>query len=109
MQYGMIIDYGFCTGCRSCEISCRNENGIPLDEWGIKVLQAGPEKLGGKWEWDFIPVPSRLCNLCTNRIAAGKPPACQLHCLANVIEVVPLEEIPKKMAEKGKKVCSYLP
>jgi Fe-S-cluster-containing dehydrogenase component len=109
MQYAMIIDYGFCTGCRSCEISCRNEHDIPLKEWGIKVMDSGPEKLGGEWEWDFIPVPSRLCDLCVERLEDGNIPACELHCLAKVIEVVPLEKVAPKMAQRGKKMSCYLP
>ena len=41
MQYGMLIDYSLCTGCKSCEVSCRKEKDLPLDEWGILVNQIG--------------------------------------------------------------------
>jgi len=37
MQYGMLIDYSLCTGCKSCEVSCRKEHDLPLEEWGITV------------------------------------------------------------------------
>ena len=45
----MLINYGFCTGRHSCEVSCRKEKNLPIDEWGIKVQQIGSERLGGQW------------------------------------------------------------
>ena len=109
-KYAMLIDYGYCTGCRSCEISCRKEKGIPLEEWGIMVNELGPKKLGGEWEWDYVPVPSRLCDLCAGRIEEGAKPLCELHCLANVIEVIPVESVPSRLSESGKrKISCYIP
>ena len=109
MKYGMLIDYGNCTNCGTCMIACRKEKGLSLEEWGIPVNEIGPAKLGGSWEWDYVPTPSRLCDLCAGRMAEGKLPSCQHHCLAKVIEVLPLEEIPARMAEIGTKVTCYLP
>ena len=109
MKYGMLIDYGNCTNCGTCMIACRKEKGLSLEEWGITVNEIGPAKLGGSWEWDYVPTPSRLCDLCAGRMAEGKLPSCQHHCLAKVIEVLPLEEIPARMAEIGSKVTCYLP
>lgn len=109
-QYAMIIDYEYCTGCKSCEISCRKEKGLPLDEWGIKVEELGPKKMEQGWEWDYIPVLSRACDLCADRRAEGKKPLCELHCLASVIEVLPLVNVSARMAELGPhKVCCHLP
>lgn len=103
-RYGMLIDYGLCTGCQSCEVSCRKEKGLPLEEWGIQVQQIGPARLGNAVEWDYVPVPSRLCDLCSGRRDEGKPALCELHCLAKVIEVLPIDEIASRMeqADKGK-------
>ena len=109
MKYGMLIDYGNCTNCGTCMIACRKEKGLSLEEWGITVNEIGPATLGGSWEWDYVPTPSRLCDLCAGRMAEGKLPSCQHHCLAKVIEVLPLEEIPARMAEIGTKVTCYLP
>ena len=110
MQYGMLIDFSLCTGCKSCEVSCRKEHDLPLEEWGITVEQIGPKKLGGQWEWDYVPVPSRLCDLCASRKEEGKKAMCELHCLANVIEVLPVEDLTKRMVELGHgKVSCFLP
>lgn len=110
MAYAMIVDYGYCTGCESCVVSCAKEKNLREGEWGMKVMQIGPEKLQGKWEWDYVPVPSSACDLCEGRIEAGKKPLCELHCLAQAIEVVPVEGASKRMAELGhRKVTCYLP
>lgn len=107
MKYGMVINYGYCTNCHSCEVSCRKEKELPLEEWGIKVLQVGPQKLAGEWEWDYLPVPSSLCDMCEERIEDGKLPLCQLHCLADVIRVVPVDRIGEEVANigAGKTTC----
>lgn len=107
-NYVMAINYEYCTGCHACELSCRNEKELPLSEWGIKVGSYGPEKLEGEWSWDYIPVLSQLCNMCEERIAEGKLPACQLHCLASCIEVIPVEDASAKLAEMGPKTAVYM-
>ena len=43
-KYGLLIDYEYCSGCHSCEIACRNEKDIALDDWGIKLASIGPWK-----------------------------------------------------------------
>ena len=109
-DYAMVIDYQYCTNCHSCEVSCAKEKGLSGDEWGIKVNEMGPAKFAdGKWEWDYVPVPSRLCDLCADRLEDNKTPLCELHCLAAVISIVAVSEIPRKIAELNKgKVAVYL-
>lgn len=109
-KHALLIDYKYCTGCHSCEIACRQEKAIKsLDEWGIKFAEFGPEKLDGKWYWNYVPVPSSLCNLCEERIEAGKKPACVHHCLAQCMQVVPLEELSQKLDELGKGAACFMP
>ncbi len=108
-QYALLIDYKYCTGCHVCEVSCRKEHDIPLEEWGIKLTELGPVKMQDKWLWDYLPVPSDLCDLCEARVAEGKKPACVHHCLASCMELVPVEELGKVMAEHGPKVTAFMP
>ncbi len=107
----MLIDYQYCTGCHSCEVSCKKEKELKGDEWGISVKEYGPVMFpDGKWEWDFIPAPSRLCDLCEQRASEGKVPLCELHCLAAVIKVVPIEKISEQLADMDKgKVAVFIP
>ena len=109
-KHALLIDYKYCTGCHSCEVACRQEKGIESqDEWGIKLAEFGPERLGGEWYWNYVPVPSSLCDLCEDRIGQGKLPACVHHCLAQCMELVPVEGLSAAMAAHGKKVTCYIP
>lgn len=109
-QNGILIDYEYCTGCHTCEVACKNELKLPHGKWGIKLTEVGPfQKTDDKWEWDYIPVPTDLCNLCKDRVADGEKPTCVHHCLAQVMEYGPIDELAKKMAQKGKKVMMFVP
>lgn len=109
-KLALLIDYKYCTGCHSCELACRNEKGITSpEEWGIKVTELGPEKLAGKWYWNYVAVPSSLCDLCADRVEAGALPACAHHCLAKCMEAVPLADVPARLEELGEGVAVFMP
>ena len=109
-EYALVIDYKYCTGCHTCEVACRQEKQIEsIEEWGIKLAEFGPEKLDGKWYWNYVPVPTSLCDLCVDRIEANKLPACAHHCLAKCMEAVKVADIPAKLAELGDGVTVFIP
>ena len=76
---GIIIQYDFCTGCHACEVACKKERGL------------------GRWDYFFLPAPTDLCNLCEERVEAGKLPACVHNCQAKVMEYGDVEQLAKKM------------
>ena len=109
-KYGILADAQWCSGCHSCEVACRQEKAIASqEEWGVKLAEFGPERLAGAWYWNYVPVPSSLCDLCASRLEEGKAPACVHHCLAKCMEAVPLEELPRRMAELGDGVACFMP
>jgi len=109
-QHALLINYEYCTGCHSCEIACRNAKKIPRGKWGIKLTEVGPFRLDPeKWVWSYVPIPTELCDLCEERIAAGKKPSCVHHCLAQCMEFGTVEDMAQRMKELGKKVSLFIP
>ncbi len=103
MRNGLLIDYEFCTGCQSCEVACKEEHGIPVGQWGIKVMDEGPWQISEKvWNWNKIAVPTDLCDLCADRIAEGRKPTCVHHCLAQVLKFGPVDELVADLDRKPK-------
>ena len=108
--YGLLVDFEYCTGCQSCEVACKQEKGFPVEQepWGIKVLRLGPWELpNGKWEFDFLPCPTDLCDLCADRVAEGKRTACEIHCLGQCLQYGKIEDLVKVMAEKSRKMYIF--
>lgn len=95
---GLWIDIEFCTGCRSCESACRQEHGLEPDEFGIKVTE---HLLNRGQTYNFIPIPTDLCDLCADRMEGGaRRPACAHSCMAHVMEYGPISELASRLANK---------
>ncbi|NTU89323.1 MAG: oxidoreductase [Actinobacteria bacterium] len=108
--YGLMIDYEFCTGCHSCEVACKQRLGLPVGQWGIKLIEDKPWQIDeDTWEYKWLPVPTQLCDMCEDRIEKGKLPTCVLHCCSHVIEYGTVDELAVKMKGKGSKAVLFLP
>jgi len=104
-KYGLLIDYEYCTGCASCEVSCKEEHNYPVGQWGIRVHDDGPwEMEEGVFHWNRIPAPTDLCDLCADRTSKGREPICVHHCMANVIRFGKVEDLALHLQEKSKQV-----
>ncbi len=102
-DYGLLINYEYCTGCHSCEVSCQMEHDLPVDRWGIKIFEVGPWQIGpDKYQFDYIPVPTDQCDLCAERTAKGKKPLCVKHCQALVMQYGKVDELMRDFSEKSK-------
>ena len=112
-DFALLIDYKYCSGCHACEIACKNELGLGLWQHGIKLLEMAPQKFGegqvDAWDWNYIAVPTGLCNRCETRVAKGEKPACVKHCQAFCLESGTLEEMKGRAAELDHKVAVFLP
>jgi anaerobic dimethyl sulfoxide reductase subunit B (iron-sulfur subunit) len=103
--YGLLIDYEYCSGCQSCEVSCKEEHNYPVGQWGIRVFDDGPWAMDdGSFNWNKIAIPTDLCDLCADRTAKGKEPICVHHCLANVMRYGTVEELAESLKMKPKQV-----
>lgn len=104
-SYGLLIDYEYCSGCHSCEVACQEYHDFPAGTWGIQVQDNGPwKKPDGGWNWNRIPVPTDLCDLCIDRTSKGQDPFCVHHCLADVMRFGPVEDLAKELEKKPKQV-----
>ncbi|MBS7647018.1 MAG: oxidoreductase [Candidatus Bathyarchaeia archaeon] len=104
VTYGLLIDYEYCTGCHTCEVACKQENNLPVGEWGIKVFEVIQQLPSKKLYITYIPFPTELCNLCVERVKSGKLPACVKHCMANCMSFGPVDKLAEKLKEKPRQV-----
>ena len=100
--YGLMIDNEYCTGCHSCEVACKKRLGLPEGEFGIRLTETGPWEYAGKsgedrWEWSWVPVLTKACDLCADRTDAGKMPMCVQHCQAWCMYYGEADELVRKM------------
>lgn len=100
--YGLLIDYNYCSGCRSCEIACQKDHNYAPGTRGLQLSVIGPTKLpDGKWQYDNLPMHTPYCNHCAARIAKGKLPACAHNCQSGCITFGEIKDlIPKMTNEK---------
>lgn len=110
LSYGLLIDYEYCTGCQSCEVVCKETHNFPIGKWGIKVLDEGPwqkddsNDAGNCFNWNKIPTPTDLCDLCVDRVNEGRKPSCVHNCLAACMQFGTIEELAVELAKKPKQV-----
>jgi anaerobic dimethyl sulfoxide reductase subunit B (iron-sulfur subunit) len=108
-QYGLLIDYDWCTGCHSCEIACSVEHDYPTGQSGLKLNKIGPWKITeDNWQFDYIPAPTKQCDLCGQRRSEGKLPTCVHHCQSQCITFGTLDELFAKMKDKEKQTLYAL-
>lgn len=109
-KYALLIDYQYCTGCQSCEVACKEEHNFPVGKWGIRVLDEGPwqkndeNDQGANFNWNKIPVPTDLCDLCAKRVSDQREPVCVHNCLGGCMKFGTIEEMAAELAKKPKQV-----
>lgn len=107
-EYGILVDYEWCTGCHTCETACQMEHGYEVGKFGIKLAQVGPfEYEKDKWQLAYIPIPTKLCDFCAERVEAGKLPTCMHHCQAKCLTVGPLDELQEQLTGKREQVLFH--
>ena len=104
-EYGRFIDYEYCSGCNACLTACKMEHDMPESDFGIRIFQDGPVQYSdGSWHYDYLPMPTDLCDLCADRVADGKLPTCVHHCQNAVMVYGKVEDLAAraKAAQKDK-------
>ena len=103
--HGILIDYEYCSGCQSCMMACQVEHNLPSGQQGVVVEEIGPWAIDAEndiYQFDCIPFFTDQCDLCKERTNKGKLPSCVKHCLAAVLVYGEVEELSKRLEQKGK-------
>ena len=61
MRNAIVVDLDRCSGCFSCEVSCKNENNIALGSYYNKVMTVGPFGEFPHLQQYFLPVHCQQC------------------------------------------------
>lgn len=105
-QYGLLIDYEYCTGCHSCEVACKEEHNYGEGKWGIKLYIDGPwqkseeDDQGHSFNFNNHPVPTDLCDLCAERLGRHREPACVHNCLGACMKFGTIDEMAEELKKK---------
>lgn len=83
MQYGFYINSSKCTGCKTCQISCKDEKDNPLGVSFRRVYEYGGgtwQKVDGIWKNDaFTYYLSIACNHCEEPTCVHGCPTGAMH------------------------------
>jgi Fe-S-cluster-containing dehydrogenase component len=103
-EYGLLIDYEYCTGCHACEIACSQEYRRPPGTSGIQVIEVIQKLSQDRAYLAYLPFPTELCMLCRPRTKKGLQPACVQHCMAACMTYGRIEDLAKEMGTKPRMV-----
>jgi anaerobic selenocysteine-containing dehydrogenase len=86
----LIVDPDRCVGCHTCTVACQQEHGEPR----IAVHTLGPSRGDdGVARARFVSLAVDACDLCTNRLDAGRDPACADACPTEALALCAPAEI----------------
>jgi len=103
-EYGLLIDYEYCTGCYACQVACAQEYNWPAGIGGIRVTEIVENLPNDKHYLKFIPMPTEICVLCAGRTAKGQKPACVQTCMAACMKYGTIDELAEEMKKKPRQV-----
>ena len=98
----LVFDPDRCFGCHSCEISCKEENVLPVGINRIRVLAIGPKKVEKHLQMHFTV---KLCLHCDNPLCVTTCPTTAI--VKRADGVVTVDSTKCKGCLQCVKVCPY--
>jgi len=97
-NYGLLVEYYFCVGCRCCERACQQEHEYPTGKSGVKVTDLYPEGQKKKQRSvDNMATFTDACDLCAKRTGVGEEPVCVKRCPSRCIKYGRISELATQM------------
>jgi len=103
-NYGLLIEYDYCTGCHSCEVACQQEHEYPVGKCGVKVTEFVSKGHKKPVSIDNVPFFTDACDLCASRTSGGEKPACVKHCQSQCMHYGPIDELAAQMDRQSRTV-----
>jgi Fe-S-cluster-containing dehydrogenase component len=103
-EFGLLIDYEYCTGCHACELACAQEYTHKVGIRGIKVFEVEQTRPDGSEYLTYFPFPTETCLLCPHLTREGFEPACVKHCMAACMKYGRIEDLAKEIGAKPRMV-----
>ena len=99
----MLIDYEYCTGCKSCEVACKQEYKRPAGKvCGVEVTEYIHTLPNDKLLITNIPHFTQACVFCAGRIKQGLDPSCVKHCMAKILTFDKIDNLKEMLPKKRK-------
>lgn len=90
----ILVNLQRCTGCWTCSLACKVGNDLPDDEFWLTVRTEGSgegiDRPSGVWpnlHMSWIPIWSKKCIRCPERLAEGEAPYCVYACPNSALKV----------------------
>ena len=103
-EFGLLIDYEYCTGCHACEIACSQEYQHPPGVRGIRVFEVEQKLSNGGAYLSYFPFPTESCILCPHQTKDGYEPACVKHCMSACMKFGRLSDLAAELGKKPRMV-----
>ena len=103
-EYGLLIDYEYCTGCHSCELACAQEYTHKPGIRGIKVFEVEQKLPDGREYLSYFPFPTEACILCPHLTREDMDPACVKHCMGACMKYGRIEDLAVELGKKPRMV-----
>ncbi len=98
-EYGLLIDYEYCTGCYACQVACAQEHHWPAGMGGVRVQEIVQNLPNDKHYLMYLPVFTELCVLCAARTKQGQQPSCVQTCMASCLKYGKIDDLAKDLVK----------
>lgn len=103
----MLVDLQRCSGCWTCAAACKIGNVLADDQWWltVKTLGCGEgiDRPSGIWpnlRMSWMPLYTKECVFCGERVAGGDAPYCAYNCPARALTFGDIEDAESEISSK---------